>query len=75
MYDRAFAASSEARVMVEAFNAKLDHSQSSMMAKIKNDCRNLAILLAGHGETCKSLFENHDAHARQLMLEHLNVPR
>jgi hypothetical protein len=73
MYDRAFAASSEARVMVEAFNAKLDHSQSSMMAKIKNDCRNLAILLAGHGETCKSLFENHDAHA--LMLEHLNVPR
>jgi hypothetical protein len=46
-----------------------------MMARITKDCRNIAVLLAEHGEACKSLFENHDARVRQLMIEHLNVPR
>jgi hypothetical protein len=75
MFARAAETTAKANLLAGTIDARNKYSQDLMMTKIGKNCRNVEILLADHGETCKRLAEDSTSRTIELLRETLGVQK
>jgi hypothetical protein len=71
MLERATRLTAKAKMKFETIDARETVAQDSLSAEMGKDCRNLSVLLAKYGKTCRSLFEDPTTREIQVIREQL----